>query len=288
MCNGYVQSAFLLIIEKSSYLEGFFSALMRLKLYLSILILFSVITLTAKGENFVSDSVCYKILPTEKHVKIVGCNKKDVTILIPDSVYYKGKTFIISEIDYWAFDNCTNAKHVHFPATCLNIFRYCPVLEKITVDSENPAYKDIDGVMFSRMGHDLICYPRNKTNKTYIIPQGTKKICDSAFFECKHLEKVDMPQSMCSIGNSAFTGCSQLKSINIPPLVRRIPNYAFYNCMKLDTIFVSNPFMEFIGEYAFSYSSWKEANILIPNHTIEAFRKNKYWSRFSHFIMINP
>ena len=27
MCNGYVQSAFLLIIEKSSYLEDFFSAL---------------------------------------------------------------------------------------------------------------------------------------------------------------------------------------------------------------------------------------------------------------------
>ena len=27
MCNGYVQSAFLLIIKKSSYLEGFFSAL---------------------------------------------------------------------------------------------------------------------------------------------------------------------------------------------------------------------------------------------------------------------
>jgi len=264
---------------------------MRSNLYLSVLILLSVTTMSAKGDNFVCDSICYKILPGGKHVRIVYCNKKDATISIPDSVKHEGKTFIIAGIDSWAFDNSANVKHILFPATCLNIgngiSRYCPMLEKITVAPDNPAYKDTDGVLFSKTGDDLICFPRNKSDKTYSIPQGTKKICDSAFSECKNLEKVDMPQSVCSIGNSAFIGCPKLQSVNIPPSVRRIPNFAFYNCLRLHAILALNPNMEYIGELAFSQSVLKEAHVLIPKQAMEAFRKNIYWNRFAHFIIIS-
>ena len=54
------------------------------------------------------------------------------------------------------------------------------------------------------------------------IPNGIKKIGESAFFKCKALKNVIIPTSVTSIEDSAFFGCSSLTSIVIPNSVTSI------------------------------------------------------------------
>lgn len=264
---------------------------MRLKLYPTVICFFILYSLSIKGDNFVCDDICYKIHPTDKTVIVVYCNKKDTSIFIPNSVNHDGITYVVSGIDYWALNNCTNVKQIHFPATCKNIrsgcFRYCSSLERITVSPDNPVLKDIDGVLFSKTGEQLICYPTNKEGRMYSIPKGTKIICESAFFKCRDLERLDIPQSVTTINNAAFMNCINLKTVNIPLLVQELSDFAFYGCIQLKTISVHNPKIKYIGEYTFSKETFENATLIVPSHVIDSFRRNKYWKRFSHIITSN-
>ena len=70
------------------------------------------------------------------------------------------------------------------------------------------------------------------------IPNGIKKIGESAFFGCKSLKNVIIPTSVTSIGSFAFSGCSSLTSIIIPDSVTSIEGYAFSDCSSLTSIVI--------------------------------------------------
>lgn len=56
----------------------------------------------------------------------------------------------------------------------------------------------------------------NKELKSVVIPEGVKKINDSAFFECENLTTVVLPSSLRVIDYHAFSGCKKLTSLNFP------------------------------------------------------------------------
>ena len=77
-------------------------------------------------------------------------------------------------------------------------------LEYIFVRDENQTYKAIDGVLFNHDATTLICYPQNRWNSEYIIPETVENIsCDDKF----------------SIG---FRGARNLYYLAIPNGVREI------------------------------------------------------------------
>ena len=86
------------------------------------------------------------------------------------------------------------------------------------------------------------------------IPNGIKKIGESAFFECKSLKSITIPTSVTSIGGYAFSYCSSLTSIVIPDSVTSIGNGAFYNCTSLISIEIPDSVTS-IGSYAFNNCS---------------------------------
>ena len=72
------------------------------------------------------------------------------------------------------------------------------------------------GVKYS--GRKLLKAPEGLSG-AYSIEEGTRIICDRAFYSCRSLSEIVIPSSVTSIGHSAFTDCSSLKYISIPKSV---------------------------------------------------------------------
>ena len=96
-----------------------------------------------------------------------------------------------------------------------------------------------------------------------VIPEGTEKIGEYAFYNCSGLTSITIPDSVTSIGYRAFYNCSGLTSITIPDSVTSIGDYAFYNCSGLTKMAIPDGVTS-IGDYAFCNCSGL-TSITIPD-----------------------
>ncbi|MBR2329280.1 MAG: leucine-rich repeat domain-containing protein, partial [Clostridia bacterium] len=94
-------------------------------------------------------------------------------------------------------------------------FAACNSLTSINVDTDNPAYKSVDGVLYTKDGKTLIQYPRKKSGESYNIPADVTQIGKQAFWFCRDLIAVTVPAGVTAIGFSAFSGCDKLASVNV-------------------------------------------------------------------------
>ena len=75
---------------------------------------------------------------------------------------------------------------------------------KITIPSENPNFKYVDGILYSA-DDTILYYYTQKEEETFVIPSTVKKIWTEAFIENKHLKSITIPESVFYIGNFAFS-----------------------------------------------------------------------------------
>ena len=68
------------------------------------------------------------------------------------------------------------------------------------------------------------------------IPEGTDKIPQRAFKDCKELKSITLPTSVSVIQSSAFEKCESLTSISIPDSVKRIGRNCFKDCQNLTEV----------------------------------------------------
>ena len=115
-------------------------------------------------------------------------------------------------------------------------FRYCSSLTSITVDSNNSAYKTINGNLYTKDGKTLIQYAIGKNDSSFIIPDSVTTISAHAFYYCSSLTSVVIGDRVTAIGSSAFEYCSSLTSVVIPDSVTTIGSWAFSSCSSLKTI----------------------------------------------------
>ena len=87
-----------------------------------------------------------------------------------------------------------------------------------TEEELKEAFVDEWGVKYSKDGRKLLKAP-GKLSGAYSIKEGTRIMCDSAFYGCYSLSEIFIPSSVTSIGDRAFCGCSSLKYISIPKSV---------------------------------------------------------------------
>jgi len=80
----------------------------------------------------------------------------------------------LTKIGDYAFYGCKNLEEITIPAAVSSIgkrvFSGCGRLERIVVKKGNPAYKSVDGVLFSKDGKRLIKYPEGRQT---IVLQST-------------------------------------------------------------------------------------------------------------------
>ena len=164
---------------------------------------------------------------------------------------------------------------------------------EITEDDLNEAFIDEWGVKYSKDGRKLLKAPR-VLREGYSVKEGTRIICNKAFFCCSSLSNIVIPDSVTHIGNGAFSGCFLLEYIFIPKSVIYLngnpftdwkgileclsPNFIYeddvlFNKDKSEIVSFRNQKIESytipdsvtsIGDYAFSRCS-SQSNIVISN-----------------------
>jgi hypothetical protein len=172
----------------------------------------------------------------------------------------------VSSIGDYAFEFCIGLSSVTIPNTVTNIgysaFIWCSSLTMITLDTNNPAYSSVDGVLFNKSQTMLVQYPGGKV-ANYTIPGSVATIGDQAFYDCPGLASVTIPSGVTSIGVSAFAYCTSLTSITIPSGVTNIGNDAFDGCSSLTSVTIPSG-VTAIRDYVFQ-GCYSLASVTIPS-----------------------
>ena len=155
----------------------------------------------------------------------------------------------LNKINDAAFYKCNSLKEIRIPQSThyigFNAFGACRNLTQIIVDEKNDYYTSIDGNLFTKDKSTLMLYAIGKTDSSYSIPSGTKKIGDDAFEKSPYLVRITIPDSAVSIGKWAFEYCTSLLYVEIPPSVIEIGDNAFEQCLdNLSIIGQSNSYAE--------------------------------------------
>lgn len=143
----------------------------------------------------------------------------------------------LREIRTDAFMDCNGITSAYIPAGVTS-FNGASIrgkhLKSYTVSEENPYYKSVNGIVFSKDGKCLVAFPSNM-GTAYTIPSGVTEIGDHAFIGCG-LATLILPESLTVIGKGAFSGCESLLSLNIPESVSQIGEFAFLFATGLENI----------------------------------------------------
>ncbi len=157
-----------------------------------------------------------------------GCRELK-SVVIPESVTHIGDR---------AFCGCRELESVAIPAGVASIgqgvFGDCNALKVIQLDSGNPAFTLIDGVLYTKDRSELVMYPNPPA--TVVIPEGVTSIRGWAFKGGREMTSVTIPESVTNIKNHAFLQCDGLKSITIPSSVKNIGVRAFEQCAELTEV----------------------------------------------------
>ena len=149
------------------------------------------------------------------------------TIILPESVTSIGE---ISFMYCWDLESITIPKGVTDIES--SSFDFC-ALTAINVAADNTEFCSEDGILFNKDKTVILRYPQQKTNTTYIVPDGVSRIGDNAFRDCGKLTSVTIHNAVIEIGDYAFSGCDGLSAIEIPNSVTKIGMLAFHACYGL-------------------------------------------------------
>jgi hypothetical protein len=181
-------------------------------------------------------------------------------ITIPNSV---------TTIGLAAFNQGTNLVSILIPKSVISIgswpFGGCTSLTDITVDTNNPAYSSVAGVLFDKQQTTLIQYPEAGLG-SYTIPNDVSSIADNAFAICTGLTSVMIPNSVTTLGFGAFNECTSLTNIVIPNQVTSLGDNTFDDCTSLTSISIGNSVTN-IGVATFTFCT-NLLSVTIPDGVV--------------------
>jgi len=213
----------------------------------------------------------------------------------------------VTKIGVAAFSECTGLKSVAIPESVTDIcadafwgcqallsvtisknvkeivssaFSKCGSLKSIQVDVNNPAYCDIEGVLFSKDKTELITYPNAKATE-YKVPDSVTVIEEYAF-SCCDVTLVEMGNHVTEIGGCTFSDCLELQTLTITNSMKEIGEWAFWGCDKLKEIICKAETPPSIDWNVFS----EKETLYVPKASLEAYREHEEWGKFKEILPI--
>lgn len=123
---------------------------------------------------------------------------------------------ILSYFDFHCFDHCMNMDSITIPSSVTDIADYynprepINVLSEINVNSNNPKYLSVDGVLYERSGKMLV-YPCKKDVTEFIFPDFVNEL--GAVVTGPNLSKVVLSDSLTKIDNNGYIQCSNTNKL---------------------------------------------------------------------------
>ncbi len=123
---------------------------------------------------------------------LIGIGTYEGTVLtIPE---YAPSGEKVTSIAARALYGCATLEHIQLPRSVHSIGEYafanCRSLAAISVHSDNPAFCDVEGVLYSIDRSALILYPPRKLDPSVTLPGTLTEIRDMAFYNCIYLSTV--------------------------------------------------------------------------------------------------
>ncbi len=129
-----------------------------------------------------------------------GCSSL-ASISLPDSA---ASTLTFGE---FCFRRCSSLDELYLPRSAVvsgSTFQQSS-LASVQVDSQNPRYTSLDGVLYSKAMDRLMFYPPNKPDLSFTVPSTVSIVDYGAFMTVRNVETLYIPASVIHIGNDAFT-----------------------------------------------------------------------------------
>ena len=184
-----------------------------------------------------------------------------------------GENSKLASIGDYAFSGCANLSTFTVPSGVTELdglaFMGTTSMRSFAVQAGNTAFAADNGVLFSKDGSTLVCYPAGLKG-VYTLPakvtaiadggfgftsletvdlSGVKAIGNKAFFGSK-LQSVAIPDSVTTLGVAAFSSSFALKTVTLGKGLTAIPDEAFGMCTMLQSITIPQNVQE-IGGMAF-------------------------------------
>ena len=100
----------------------------------------------------------------------------------------------VTSISARALYGCKQINAIQIPATVEHIgalaFANCPNLVYISVSDDSEEYCDIDGILYTSDGRELLLYPPMRAGASVTISLVTTEIAEMAFYNCAYLTHV--------------------------------------------------------------------------------------------------
>ncbi|MDO4544060.1 MAG: leucine-rich repeat protein [Clostridia bacterium] len=126
---------------------------------------------------------------------------------------------------------------IDYESGLLGSFHNCNALKEITVDGDNPYYKDVDGVLFTKDGKELLFYPNGREAESYTVPEGVEKVTEGAFWYSQYLREFEI--SGVAVLYALFRQCPNLEKVTIGDGVLQLFNL-MVDCPKATTIILGS------------------------------------------------
>ena len=253
-------------------------------------------SLDSDGQTITQDGVTYSLY--NSGVARVYCrsgysgayNVSVSALVIPESVYFRGKDYPVDGVEYFETYNNTvvdlqlpntvtfvnnvksGVKILKLPKSVTSVsgLHESINLEGFEVAEGNEYFSvDNNGVLYSKDKTKLYFAPYAKRSSfgTFTVPSTVKSIGNSAFREFNQIARVILPEGLQEIDSYAFYRCEQLVTCKLPSTVEVIGAYAFYQCLLSSLELPSQ--LRAIGEHAFAYALQNRnttTTLKIPSH----------------------
>lgn len=230
----------------------------------------------------------------DRYVVLKSYNGQEENIILPsiiDSMHVCSTPLEYKYPD--KIKSITLSKYLdQYSAMGLNMRDDLKNLESIYVTKGHPRLKSIDGVICNKKGTELYCYPKERKDKEYKIPDTVIDLeygvfCNNQYlqkiimgknlktvhsFEYSNIQTVVLSDGVEGISDQAFIGCKKLKTVVMGKNVRWIGEEAFRDCVSLRSITFS-PNLVKIHSWAFENCKSLNKTLTIPGtvYSIECY-----------------
>ena len=214
-------------------MDGKLLTIVKVTVFVLLLLTSSTLVLTneVKVTALSGPEFDYQYINGDAEVEITGYHGTDGQVSIPSSIDGKPVTSIA---DY-SFSYLSTINSIQIPGSITNIGLYsfysCPSLLSFEVDSSNPSYTSVDGVLYDKAVSTLYLCPPGRS-EALTIPDTVTTIGPSSCSDCLKLKEVSIPTSVTTIGDYSFYRNTALAVLNLPEGIIYI-GYSCFRAMQL-------------------------------------------------------